>query len=538
MPQVPTYDQSQVQPQALPSARQQSVASPSLFGERSAQITQLGTALTQAGADFLSLETAAQERDNLEKTQAAEAEYKRRMLDYQVQAQQNEIGAAAEGATKRFGEWHDKQIEEISRGLGNDAQRKVFSRIATTTGLAGRHEIATFEVSEKSKAGVAAYEASVANNINLGAIALTPESREYYRTRVENDTRAFAATRKMGEDVSQRLLDMKLAEYHAHVIQNIVNKGDPLGAEAYFTANKGEILDVKLRESVEAVLKAGTVKEVAQRTATKLIADGVDEKAGLAKIRGTLHGDEQEAAVIEWQGRWARDAAARERDQSTAADDAYGIYAKTGRMSAIPAGVIARLDGKVFLALKRDAQGLHTETDWDKWYALRQQAYADPEGFSKRDLRKDFYYLGVAERKEIVAMQKAGLSEIKDSATLDTQLSSMHNELGWGTGDMEKKGAFDRKTREAVRLRETQAGRKLDETERQKIIDRMVLEERRWFGANKRYYEVAGTTKEATFTPIVPADERLKITDALRRKGQAVTDENILRFYKIKYGIQ
>lgn len=249
MPRIPTYDSPQVEARALPGVHEESVATPELLGSAGNAALAIGGGAAAAGSGLAAVVYHMQQKENLRKVQDAATEYGSRVLDYQTEAQKNRTGSAAQGLVTDFSDWHKKQIDDIAKSLGNDAQREAFVAMARKNGLAARHDIATFETQQTRAANIASYDAQVTNNINLGAVALTPEAADAFKQQVIANTKAFGAINNFqpGDGREEALLAKQLTEFHAQRIQNLA-RTDPASAVAYFEANKNEIAGAKQAE--------------------------------------------------------------------------------------------------------------------------------------------------------------------------------------------------------------------------------------------------------------------------------------------------
>lgn len=281
MARVPTYDSATVDERPLPGVRQESIATPEFLGSAANSEIALGAGTLRAGTGIDAIGYQMQTRDNVRKVQDATTIYGERVLQFQTDTQAKRTGAAARGVVTDFGEWHKKQLDDISAGLGNDAQREAFIQVARTKGLAARHDLATFEVAQTRKAGIDSFNASTANNIGLGAVAVTPEAADTFKNQVVVGTRAFAALNNMQPEVEQALLEKNLTEFHAQRIQNLA-RADPAGAMAYFEANKAEINGSKRAEIGEFAQKA-TAEQMGTNAAGDIWA-AVGPAGGLDKM--------------------------------------------------------------------------------------------------------------------------------------------------------------------------------------------------------------------------------------------------------------
>ena len=561
MPVVP-YREPQVDQRPLGGVRQESVASPSLFSTGGERQLQSGKQLLSAGDELGKIAGDMQNRENADMIFRAETAIKTEYIGFEKQAREERRGDAAKNLTKDAADWWEKRATEHASNLGNPVQKELFSKQVAKLRTQSMDSLSSYEADQRRVALNESATASMTASVNLAASQVgTPTERAAIMGAKDDILKRLDVLAKIngyGGDSPEAtaLRDAKRAEaltnLHMQVIQNMVN-ADPSRAKAYFEANKSEINGSKF-EAIENLYKIGDAKEKAQKTSDKLAAEGKGEAEGLAYIRQNLKGEEQAQAALEWKTRHAELTTARERSQKDAADEAYRIYARTGRISAIPADIVQKMDGKVWLLLtdhaearaKRNSAEVMPKTDWNKYYALRQLAIDRPDAFATRDLRQDFGYLGQAARESMIDLQTKVKKpdEMKDAATLQTQLSATHNLMQWGGQQhQEKKGMFDIAVTTAIANEEKNLGKKLDQAQRQKIIDRMLIDGEVLSGAwylpdpNKRFFEVYGKGEAAKFNPAVPKDERDKIKDALTRAGKPVDDATVLKLYKQKMGL-
>lgn len=547
VPGLPQYSGLQVEARALKGGQQESIISPEMLNAGAREQMRLGGSLQQAGGGLSAIAGKMQEQDNLQKVQSADALYKEKLQDFETDVKTNRVGVAADGISKDFEEWHQKTLGELSsKNLGNDAQRATFGTLANKNRLMARGGFADFELGEKRKVQKAAFSASLQTERDMGALAPTEGLALDRKLNIVKNIHAFSAAQQLPDEQRQALISGELAGFHAARITSIVDK-NPAGAMAYYTANQGEILDVKTRAQLEGVLKVGGLKIIAQNFADQVDATGLGEAEALKAARSKFKGEEEEAIVHEIKTRFGEQSQARERGQKTASDAAWQAFSKRGRLGDIPAATLAAMDGRDLGAIKTHAQSLvegrQAKTDPNVYYDLRKLAAGEPAVFQSLDLRRHLDKLSPADFREFAKLQ-TDTKGLKDAATLDAQLSQVHNELGWKGSDREKKGAFDKRVTDAVNDEQQRRGKQLDYTERRKLIERMALDGEVLSGAwykpdtDRKFYEVAGTADAANFAPSIPKTERLKIEDSIRRAGKPVTPAEVLRLFKLKNGIQ
>jgi hypothetical protein len=572
MPTIPLYNQPQVETRALPGSRQSSVASPSLFGAGADQQVELGNNLMQAGSQLNAIAVKLQERENADRLFQAETSLKDEYLKHEQSIRERK-GQNAWGVTTETEEWFAEQEKKHVDGLGNDVQRSLFKQQISRMRQSAMGTISTYESGERRRSIEESASASIVGSINMAAAAAadgralgtaTPapavdgvpgvavpaapnpitgiKSDILKRVQVIATLNGWSPERKQMEEAEH------LTNLHKQVIQAVIDK-DPTRAREYYEANKEEINGAE-REGVEKVLQVGGQKLLAQTFADEVDASGMGEAEAIAAARAKFSGEDEAAAVAEVKIRFAETQGARERAQRDASDTAWGVYARTGRVSAIPSSVLAALDGRDLAALKdhariraeRAAGGASVKTDFGTYYDLRQMAVSDPEGFRKVDLRRYTGKLSGSDLQEMASLQTGKPKEIKDAATLTQQLSSTYDTLGWGTSAREQKGAFDRAVTDAINTEQTRRGKELDYTERQAIIDRMAIEgdvNGMWPGGGRRFYEVQGKPEAEKFMPEIPATEKQQLVDRFtKRKGRAPSKDEINQIYKQWKGLE
>ncbi len=543
MPTIPTYDSAQVSAAPLPGARQESVVSPTLLNAGAEQQIQAGKALLSAGKDVADIGARMQHEADLAAVQKALADYNEGAQNFQLNARETRTGRAAQGVVQDFDAWHNENANKILGSLTEERQRQAFIAQAGRSRLAIRHDMGTFQVSETAKANDLAFDASVSNLVNAGAIAVTESAAAIFKDQLKQNITAYAATRNVDPEVEKQLMGKALTNFNLNRIQNLVNQSPALARE-YFTANKAEI-DGAHWDDVEKLLKIGTTREVAQRTAAELAAKGLTEADGLTWIRENLKGEEQDAAASQWKMVLGEQRQAREGSQKDAADTAWKTYSETNNIAAVPTSVVQRMDGKTWLALQDYAQkkaaGESIPTNPFVYLKLTEMMRDNLAGFLRTDLSQ---YINQLSPKALhhFADAQTHPERIEEIRALGAQLADAHDRMGWSSDDKNKMGVFD----EAVSTelaRQAAQGKRLNYLERKELIDRMLLEGEvlsgHWYlnDPNKRVFQVYGTPEAERFAPKVPDIDREQITDAIKRDKRPVTEEEIQRRYAKDRGL-
>jgi hypothetical protein len=572
MPTVPKYQQ-QTELRGLPSVQQQSIASPELLGAGARQTQEAGNALLRAGAGLSNIAADMQQREDADMVFQAEAAFRESLIGFEQEAL-TRTGNKAWGITKDVDKWFQDSGAKFAEGLTNDRQRALFNQQVGKMRLQGLESFSKFESQQRVKSLEQSTNATLETLINSAATTAQMMNSEEFSTAGTTQTGPdgqpvpgpLSALQSMKQDGLRRLefyaadtgedssvTDLKkqlyTSKFHKQVIQARID-ADPSSAKAYYEANKEEIAGAE-RLNLEELVRTGEMKVKAQSFADTALNDGLTEVDAIRQARESFQGQDEEFVVAEIKTRFGELSQAREGDQRQAADEAYDVFSRTGRLSSIPASVLNRMDGKTRLALRKEAQsmaeGRAIKTDDNVYYSLHQEAINNPAAFAKRDLRQVFDKLSPSDRQEMIKLQGKVQQpdELKDLRTYDQQLTLRYRDLGWDNKDTKQKAQFERAANDAIVAEQVAKGKKLTFDEREKVLDRLLIQGGgTWYSASRRLFEVQGTEEEAAFVrglepekktsaliQSIPAIERQQIEQALRADGRPVTEQAILNLY-------
>lgn len=542
MPSLTTYNSPQATPAALPGARESTVASPGLFSAEGDQQQRFGHNAMSAGANGLEIATDMQTRQNADMVFRAETALKTEYIAFENSVRERR-GQDAVGAAKETADWWDKKAAEHADVLQNPVQKYLFNQQAQKLKLPSLDVVSNYEAEQRRHSLDESANASIGSSINLAAAnATNPIAVGVAREDIIQRTQIRAHINGWGADMRMAEIDKNLTTLHSQVIQNLADT-NPAVARAYFAANKDEINGTQYDAIDKLLKKAGNIED-AQKAVDALSAMQASEPEGLEQIRGNYTGETRVHAEIMWKQRFAEKDAMREADQKSAADAGWNIYSKGGGIGAIPASVWQRMDGKDVLAIRdraeKDAEGKPVKTDFALWSDLNQMSIDDPKGFMKTDLRRYASVISTDDLKGFGNRQREMATDNgKGIAELGTQVAVAHNQLGWGDGDKDKKGAFDHAVYNALEVERQKKGKDLTYPERQAVIDRMMIDGKLngsgviWDTRGK-YYEFSDQENAKNFVAKIPDTEKEKIKAALTRAGKPVTDESIAQLYAEK----
>lgn len=525
MPRVPLYQQQQTL-RAAPDVRMQPVRS---------GLADAGAALQQAGAGLDAIALRKQERRNADQVFRAEAALKDEYLQFETSLRERR-GEKAHGVTDDVAKWFESAAERHDQVLENDAQRTLFRQTAVQMRQRSMAAASRFEESEMRASLEDAANAAIENSINLAAASYAdPDAIADALDDVDKRVRVQAGFNGWPPERLEAELTTQRTALHTRVIEAMVD-ADPAGAREYYRENREQIAGAS-RAGLKELIDEGTLRAKAQDRTDAIVAKGLTETDALAEARKISDDQERDEVVSRVKVRYREMEAAKAQREKDLADEAWDIFAREGRVSALPTKLLDELDGRTLQALKNAESGDTTE-DWDYYYTMLQDAREDPEAFAQRDLRQDFPNLSAAQRGSVLKLQEdlREPARLPDAGTLVQQINVAEQLLD--LKKTEDKGKLEFAVRQEVAAFIQRTGKEPTYDERQQIIDRLMIEgEGRFWFSGPRFFEVVGTEAEADFVPVVPDAERAKIIEALQRNGSPVTDEIVTTIYRAAQGL-
>lgn len=539
MPRVPTYDNFKVEQNNLPNAliRPAGARFDTPFTAEQAtlpgrQMQSFGKQLGEAGAvinriAYDEMETANQVRVN----DATNAAYKAR-LELTFNPNEGFVNLKGENALKRpndksldqeYGEKLAQRFDTIAKGLGNDAQRAKFKQQADQI---------TMQFQSSLNQHIAKEFSDYQNSVDDGTIQTGREQMALAWSdpaavkQAQDAVRGAVANKGLRMGISGKALEAATVEAlspgHAAVIASAVDAGNTKYAKEYMLQVTAE-LTPQARLQLTKTVDAGDFEERTQGAAGDLFGKHKGNiSAALAEARATLSGKDEDAVVTRLKTMDAERVALRERGQRDATDTAWRIYAQTGSMAKIPASVLGAMDGKDLVALRKnaraDAEGIEVKTDPNIYYALTVASATDPN-FKNEDLRRYFDKLSPTDRKHFADVQAKAMKgdEGGQMATITQQKDTIVKSLGLKGTDV---GIFHQVADKAMLAEQARLGRMPSQEERQKVLDRLVLEGTTpgtLWNSNTRAFKAQAEGK--AFTPVFNDSQKRQATAALQRQG-------------------
>ncbi len=565
MPRVPTAEQQSTVSQPLPGVR----ATPDLQTHTPVKVldtfnvdqqARLAQGLGNLGQSVLQIQQqeqakADQVRVNDAMNQAIEA---RLNLTYGPQGYAQLKGKDAlerPDGVSLPDEYHQQlktKLDEIGAGLGNENQKRAFglqsSQMAVQfKGDTTRYTFGQFDEYQKSVQDGTIKIAQQQMGLSWGDPEAVNQSKEAIKASV------YQLGKQQGWSGAQveAITNAQLSVGHATVIAEAANAGNLKYANEYFAQNKGEML-AEARLHAEKTLELGGLEERTQEAAGKLYAESKGDIAGaLAAARQQYKGKEEDAIVHRIKTLDGERVALRERAQADAADSAWRVYASTGSLSRIPPSTLAAMDGKALEGLRRTARAdadaalakQEVKTDPNVYYFLSRASVENPN-FGGEDLRLYFDRLSPADRKHFVDLQSK-MSKPTESPQVVGVAAQKEAVIKSLSLKGEQAGIFMQQADKALFAAEQEKGKKLDQTERQKVLDRLVLQGEvlsgHWYqnDPNMRLFEAIASGQQAQFKAEFSDADRRRATAALQRQGvKNPTKQQIDKVLQEAYRVQ
>lgn len=276
MPRVPTYDNFTVTPAANPDVR---VAAPEFQDFSTKQAAQAGqaavvagTSMARIGADIQNEANAVRVDDATNKiTEAALA------LRYdRASGFENITGEAAlnrESGKPLAAEYQEKlqqKIDEVSQGLGNDQQRKLFGLKARNISMQLYAQATVHETKQFQDYTLSVQDGKIKNASN--AIVLDPLNRESVNNNLADINQAVYTVGKVKGMSAEQITAVQreaVSNTHLNVIKALVEQQNADGASAYFKEFKDQFSGVQ-RADAEKLVRGADLAKVAIQGADEL----------------------------------------------------------------------------------------------------------------------------------------------------------------------------------------------------------------------------------------------------------------------------
>lgn len=525
----------------------------------------LAAAAGQAGGQFVEIAARMQDEENITYVNNAAAQLDSYAAERAREAEKVE-GLAARGIAANEAEKFKKQRGDIAGKL-SPVQRDLFHARTLNSGVHFTDRLARHEYKQNQIATERAMEASLEAKVNVAAadpynVRAVSEARQD----VDTQLKAWAKLRGLEGAEGKDIIDQKrltlTTKLYRSMMDNMLASEDPEGARKLFESNKSEILGAQ-HDEIKKTLKIAEEVGISQDWLGKdRASDGTSrqnmitniastELAGLeeqmlAEARKKHKGSQEQKVTTEIERRFAQRRTQDAQKRVAATEAAEQIFARTRNINAIPAEILAGMDGRTRMALenveRKDIKGEKIDSDMD----LYDRLHSTISNGGTVNLGEHADKISPAHREKLINLRDSverrvtGEAAKFEKAITPAEKEEAFNQMRLGNrtkADKEKRGMFtDAVDAELQRARATkQSG--LSPDERDAAIKRYMRE-----GAIRgstlgishdtavRYYQVAGKETQQQFRSAVVSEEMAPylndIEAAIKGDGLPVTDAN------------
>lgn len=570
VPTVNTYGARKIDTAKLPRARLTAAETPTSQGAELAQeqaqgrarvadtFGALGAAAIRMGAQTYA-RMQQQARDEADQTAFQKAsnrlsEWKTKTL-YGDQGAFTKMGEAAFTVPEQVRTDFDKVSGQIAQDLKTPRQRDAFEKLRSNEWQRTNLEVFRHVDQQRQEFRAGEYKGFLTNQVN-DAIrsAEDPAAVGVSLGKISAAIDATAPSLGYGQDAITAQKAAAASDVHVGVIHQLLALGQDGKAKIYFEAHKSAIAGDAL-DQVTSAVDVGSLRGASQQKADAILAS-----------RGTL--DEQLAKAKDLEPK-LRDAVEQRLEHANVVKDkqkqdaleqsqraSYDILDRTGDVTQIPPATWSSYTGVTRSAMqsyaRQRAEGIPVKTDLPTYYALMQQAADEPSSFIGQNLLNYKHKLDDTEFKQLSNLQLAikngnrSASE-KDLGGFRTKSEIVDDTLAqYGIQTLPSKQTEKEKTAVAQLRRMLdqrvdvvqQSGKKVTNVEIQQALDDLLAAKHTtpgsWWALVRPFrYDLGDRSMRVVdLTPAdIPESERPLIEDALRRRGQAVTDQTVLDLY-------
>lgn len=438
---------------------------------------------------------------------------------------------------KEYNERFEDAVNEISDGLSNDYQRKLFRSRANVVKTQYGNDLVNHIQKEKEIYFKQTVESGKAIELqNAGEHWNEPGSVKLSIARTGHLI-DLQAEREGWPFATKKAAKLAAAsDIHSAVIDQAVANENPTYAKGYFEKNKKNI-DATTHDDITKLIRNSELRVLSQSVADEIMSQDMEQSDALQKVRKAYKGDEEKAIVDAINQRYDEAKEAKRQTELSATDQAWQYYndardaGNPDPYGAIPLTILDEMNQKSRAVLKSQSEGKTAKSGSGDYYEIRQMMRDDPKTFREVDLRE--YQLSPGDFKELVKAQTEDVQiEMFNSATdivnkglLAIDIEPKQLIKTGSKGDRAR--AFHNRINDEIRLFQLDSGKSPTKADIQEIVDRQtiqVLRERDyWFDTDIPVAEI-----EIEGVPSEMADELAK---ALQDAGRPVTETNIKKLY-------
>lgn len=562
MPQVPRYGEPRTTISPLPNVATPSPAPIEAFGGGQAA-SNVGRAAQNIGT--AALDIYAQEKQIADDAFSFNAnsrltEKKNDLLWNPKTGAYTRKGSGSFGVVEEYETEFNKAASDVENEANNEVQRQMVQRIkeSNRVELRGNLERHVFQESQKF------YDDSVENGIiqtrNDGVLNFqTPgkiqESIDLQRAAIVS----HAANRGLPPEFVSVAVKDATSKTHVGVIRQMLISKNDIGAQEYYEKEKGSFTPED-HSRIESEVREGFIRGDARRRSDEILAGAKDRGEALEAVRDIKNTDVQAETRRRVNEYYEDQARVKRETEEKIFQQASNVIEQTQDRTSIPESVWLSLSVSERNALDARArqlrEGVQPVTDWEEYYNLKSIASipATRDKFLKTNLLIHRPKMADPEFKELVSLQ-ASLRAGDESAEkqLDgyrTDAQIVNDELASagidptpkpGKPQSKQVALFRSMVDKEIATMQSRTGKKATNADVQQIVDNLLIKGsvrgglfNLFFPIKKFIFEAEPGEVLAIDVKEIPRAERLKIEDALHRKGIPATDTVVIELYKRK----
>lgn len=579
MPKVPTYDLPTVAREELPSAYQvapRDIGRDAAIGARG--MMDLGNGVQQAGAEYADLVVKQQADVNEGAVKDAHAQLVSSVstvLHDPNTGFMNQLGKNAVDGYTNVQDTLSKLPENISAGLENDVQRKMFNQAAAITinsaiSQAQQHsgqQTTKYELDSSQARANASADAAVRsyNPIPGADNSLYRQSITTQQIELESQADKLGITGKEKELYVQHGADGKsgMAATYTQLVSHLLDNNQTQAAKDYLNQMSDQ-LPIAVRDKLSEIIKVGQTKDDALGLAIDLKKHGtidqqeksLDDMFKSGKITPEVH----EMALQKLRADNSQRRSEQSENDRAIIGQVWDMSHKGQSLADLPTSTLnyiktRGLGPQVDAIFKRDGE---EQNDSKMFSDLSRMSADDPSGFVKMDLstmsgqlsKSHFNHLidvqtGI-NRQDIKAMDANKLVHDTIANTKSSLLAAGINlNVKPGTADADRLDQFETSMRDS--LIAAQANKKDAPLTRDEarnialgILKDQALSGTGYFNdsfgvTHKPAWQMTPDEKAANWK--VPDADRTQIIQSLNKNGIKPTEQAIQRAYKMSKGV-
>lgn len=535
MPQVPIYNGQQVRQQALEGGLQRAP-------DVSSDLMRAGQGLTSLGAaaGHLAETEARTKADQIDATITTE------WMKWDAENRNKFRGQNADAYAPAAQEWWKNAAETYGKDLDPRAKQLASGTLTRKQGTAMAN-VAQFTGAEKERHADDTASASITSTIQFG---VTTGDVAGAAEQVRGQVAAMGARKGWTTEQVQAEQLKNLSALHLAQITKLASL-DATKAQEYYQANKAEV-GAQNQPRIEEVLKGEGDNQFAMKFAADNAAKPLAEQLKLAGEVTDPMRREKVIKEVKLNHAAVREAEAEKERQ--ASDQAWQMV---GQGKRVPEAVLSQMDGKGRVQLQehlqaraeRLAKGTPVKTDPKTYIDLRERLARGEQV----DLRSYTEKLGQQDIERLLDLQTAKPKDSKQDSMISDHERINSALVGLGI-DQHKKPEAAKPIIDEIdrRIRATSAAKgdkQLTPEEKQKVVDSVVLDKvytGTFFKSEKLVSQLKPEDMGDAYVMVddkqvklssVPMVDRRQIIEALKKTGQAVTEQNIATLYvKAKKG--